>query len=334
MWRLIGFGLLAALFFSSTFVLNELMSVSGGHWFWSASLRYVFMWLILSAIILVQQGFSSFKMLCQLFAQHWRFGCVAGGIGFGLFYAPLCFGADHAAGWLIASTFEFTVVATLFVLAFFGQRFSKQITMYSLMVFFGVVLSNVGEALSHHQNQQSAFDMLLLGVFPALMAGFCFPIGNQLIWQSHQGFDKTQGYLNTLSTHSNKGKLLANIPHISSDLLNNSFNKVWFFTTGSLPFRLVLGIVVHPHFPSFSQTFNTFLVALCAGVLGTSVFLFARSQSHHSHELAAVDATQGAEVIFALVDGMVLLHTPMPSVISLAGIVMVIIGLILFAKHS
>jgi len=39
--RLLGFGLLAAALFSVTFVLNRSMSLSGGHWAWSAALRYV-----------------------------------------------------------------------------------------------------------------------------------------------------------------------------------------------------------------------------------------------------------------------------------------------------
>ena len=40
MLRLITYGLLAAFFFSSTFVLNRAMSLGGGHWVWSAALRY------------------------------------------------------------------------------------------------------------------------------------------------------------------------------------------------------------------------------------------------------------------------------------------------------
>ena len=40
MIRLILLGVLSGAFFSSTFILNEVMSVSGGHWLWSASLRY------------------------------------------------------------------------------------------------------------------------------------------------------------------------------------------------------------------------------------------------------------------------------------------------------
>ena len=47
MTRLIGIGVLAALFFSSTFVLNRAMSLDGGSWVWSASLRYGWMTLFL-----------------------------------------------------------------------------------------------------------------------------------------------------------------------------------------------------------------------------------------------------------------------------------------------
>jgi len=47
MLRLVLTGILAALFFSSTFVLNRAMSLDGGHWLWTASLRYVWMLLLL-----------------------------------------------------------------------------------------------------------------------------------------------------------------------------------------------------------------------------------------------------------------------------------------------
>ncbi len=35
--------ILASSFFSITFVLNQLMSVEGGYWLWTASLRFLFM---------------------------------------------------------------------------------------------------------------------------------------------------------------------------------------------------------------------------------------------------------------------------------------------------
>ena len=77
----------------------------------------------------------------------------------------------------------------------------------------------------------------------------------------------------------------------------------------------------------------SFLVALMAGVLGTATFLHARSLAKQPQQLAAVDATQGSEIIFALLGGMLLLHTPTPSGLSFVGIALVIIGLVLFAKQ-
>ena len=43
MIKLIAIGLLSGMFFSSTFILNRVMSLEGGHWVWSASLRYVYL---------------------------------------------------------------------------------------------------------------------------------------------------------------------------------------------------------------------------------------------------------------------------------------------------
>ena len=96
---------------------------------------------------------------------------------------------------------------------------------------------------------------------------------------------------------------------------------------------LVLGVMVQPPAPSVSQITISFLVALMAGVLGTTTFLHARSLAKQPQQLAAVDATQGSEIIFALLGGMLLLHTPTPSGLSFVGIALVIIGLVLFAKQ-
>ena len=103
------------------------MASQGGHWFWSASLRYVFMWLLLSAMIGIKSGVGTLVGLCRLFGEHFKFWCIAGGIGFRLFYAPLCFGADHAPGWVIAATFQFTTEASLIVLALFGETINKKV---------------------------------------------------------------------------------------------------------------------------------------------------------------------------------------------------------------
>lgn len=336
MLKLIFLGLLAGAFFSSTFVLNELMSGSGGHWFWSASLRYLFMFVILSIFIILQHGVSRIRELSKIFADHWQFWCVTGGIGFGLFYAGICFAADHASGWVVASTFMFTVVASLFVLYAFGRRFSKQVIAFALMIFIGVVLVNMSEASHAKQENFDLWHSLLFGAMPALVASFCYPIGNQLVWQaSHNAKHKVKSNSNNQDiTQTHQNGLQKLIPTIETDLLNNTFNKIWLMTVGSFPLWLILGAIYFPNLPSHSQVFNTFLVALFSGIIATGVFLYAREQATTTQEVAGVDATQASEVIFALIGGMIILNTPFPSMIGIIGIGLIVAGLILFSKYA
>ncbi len=337
MGKMIVWGLIASAFFSTSFVLYQLMSVQGGHWFWSASFRCFFMWLLLSVFILLQNKLNPSKLiaLCKLFASHWQFWCVTGGIGLGT-YGLLAFAADYAEGWVIAATYLFTVVASLVVLSFFGQSFQKKVIVYSVIVFIGVVLANVGEGLRHSTSQGTDWHALLLfGALPAFIASFCFPLGNQLIWQAAQPKGHSTHPTDAISKAANNetSKLLQKVPQVTSPLLSNPLHKVWLMSLGSLPIWLVLGIMVQPPAPSVSQMTISFLVALMAGVLGTTTFLHARSLAKQPQQLAAVDATQGSEIIFALLGGMLLLHTPMPSGLSFVGIALVIIGLVLFAKQ-
>ena len=220
MVKLILLGLLAGAFFSSTFILNELMSDAGGHWFWSASLRYVFMWLIITAVIVMQHGFGRIKALTAIFFQHWGFWCMTGSIGFGLFYTGICYAADHVAGWVVAATFMFTVVTSLLVLLAFGQRFDKKFIVYAVIVFIGVVLVNVSEGLHAaaivDADTVPMSDMLLYGALPALIAAFSYPIGNQLVWQaSHNARQRNTHLQKAAALKAKRDNLNHNEPLIS-----------------------------------------------------------------------------------------------------------------------
>ena len=391
MGKLILLGVLAGAFFSSTFILNELMSDAGGHWFWSASLRYIFMWLIITVLISIQHGFGRIKELATIFHQNWGFWCITGSIGFGVFYTGICYAGDHVAGWVVAATFMFTVVTSLLVLLAFGQRFDKKFIIYAFLVFVGVVLVNASEGLRASAladaNSVPMLDMILYGALPALVAAFSYPIGNQLVWQvshnsrkhsakqqqaredaahkntahkdniadhnqpviseaydlSNATYDATDAYVGeshqktstpTTEPTSALQNLIARIPAIETTLLQNAFNKVWLMTLGSLPFWLVLGMIVRPELPDSSQIFNTLLVALLAGVGATSIFLYAREKAVTSSEVAGVDSTQASEVIFALIGGILLLNNAIPSALGLTGIGLIMLGLILFAKDG
>jgi drug/metabolite transporter (DMT)-like permease len=304
MISLISIGLLSGLFFSTTFILNRMMSLEGGHWLWSASLRYVFMILILTGGIFLFKGAGTIQGLVRLFFKEWKFWIAAGSIGFGGFYSLICFSADYSPGWIIAATWQLTIIATLVVLVGFGRSFPKRVWLFSSIIFTGVLMVNLSHA------QASSVRELLFGAFPVLVAAFCYPVGNQLVWEANNGNPR--------------------LPDISNPLVENPFHKVLLLSWGSVPFWLSLLAVVRPGLPSAGQVANTFLVALFSGVMATSLFLMARNMADSPGKLAAVDATQSSEVIFALFGESVLLNAPLPDGISIFGMCLVFIGLGLF----
>ncbi|KPJ77332.1 MAG: hypothetical protein AMJ54_08515 [Deltaproteobacteria bacterium SG8_13] len=304
MVKLIAIGFLSGLFFSSTFILNRLMSLEGGHWVWSASLRYAYMIVFLLGYLTFSRGLGGAGHLLRYFLRHWRFWVIAGSIGFGGFYSLLCFSADHAPGWVVATTWQFTIIATLIVLICFGKSFPAKTWLFSAIVFAGVLCVNLSQA--------GAADTkgLLMGGIPVLVAAFCYPIGNQLVWEAGKGNRR--------------------LPDIQSPFLENPFHKVLLLSLGSVPFWLLLLAINAPPPPSGGQLINTALVAFFSGICATSLFLYARSQSRRASELAAVDSTQSSEVIFAMIGEIIFLGSALPGGIALAGVATVLAGLALF----
>jgi len=308
MIALISIGVLSGLFFSSTFILNRLMSLEGGHWVWSACLRYAYMILFLTVLIAMFQGIGATGRLWRLFLRHRMFWVLSGSIGFGGFYALICFSADHAPGWVVATTWQLTILASLVVLMCFGRSFPRRIWFFSFIVFLGVLMVNVS-----HADIASA-NALLMGGFPVLLAAFCYPTGNQLVWEAKKG----NRYL----------------PDINDPLIENPFNKVLLLSLGSVPFWLLLVAVIRPPLPARGQLIHTALVALFSGILATSLFLFARNKARHAGDVAAVDATQSSEVIFAMIGEILILNAPLPNGTALGGILLVFTGLALFIRFQ
>lgn len=308
MIKLILLGIVAGFFFSTTFVLNEVMSLDGGHWLWSASLRYFFMFIFLIFVILYQGGIKRLKEVFLLFFEYFFFWIISGTIGFGFFYALLCYSADYSPAWVVASTWQFTVISTLFVLLLFGKKLDKKVWFFSFMIFLGVCFINISNI------EKFDIKLLVLGGLPVLIASFCYPLGNQLVWET-----KTSNY--------------KYIPKIKSALLNNTFNKVMLLTMGSFPLWLILIFIIQPEIVSSSQLLNSAFVALFSGVIATTIFLYARSLAKNSSELAIVDSTQASEVVFSLLAGIIFLGVGNLSFFSILGLILIFMGLIFFAKY-
>jgi drug/metabolite transporter (DMT)-like permease len=302
--RLISLGLLAGMFFSSTFILNRVMSLEGGHWVWSASLRYGYMILFIMVWFLLFKGPRELGKVLGVFVKNLAFWTLAGTVGFGMFYALICYSADHAPGWVVATTWQFTIIATLFVLRFFGRAFPGKTWLFSALVFGGVLMVNLSQA------QRAGLHALLTGVIPVLVAAFCYPLGNQMVWEATNGNRR--------------------LPDIRSPVLETPFARVLLMSLGSLPLWITLIVATAPPPPSAGQLLNTALVALFSGVAATSLFLQARNLSKTAGELAAVDATQSSEVIFALLGEVVIIGAAFPDIFSICGILVTCTGIVLF----
>jgi len=305
MLRLLGAGLLAALFFSSTFILNRAMSLEGGHWVWSAALRYVWMtaFLVVGPLV-IGRGRLLLETL-RLFRAYWRFWLVAGTIAFGVFYAGVTFAASFAPAWVVATTWQITVLASPLVLLAYGRRVPLRGVVFTALIFLGIVLVNVGQV------ETADWSVVLWGALPVLIAAFAYPAGLQMVWEARAGGHTW-------------------LPHIVAPVLGDSFARVLLLTLGSLPFWLVALAVTQPPPPTAGQWVSTALVALLSGVIATSLFVYARHQARNAYELAAVDATQAGEVLFALVGEMLLLGGALPDPLALIGIGLTILGLVLY----
>jgi drug/metabolite transporter (DMT)-like permease len=301
-------GLVAGMFFSATFIFNRAISLEGGHWYWSAALRYAYMLLFLGVGISVCKGGAYLRRVLSEFQRHWVFWVASGSIGFGGFYALICFAADHSPGWVVATTWQMTIIATLFVLRLFGKTFSKKIWLYSAIVFIGIFLVNISQVESEN------IMTLLLGASPVLIAAFLYPLGNQLVWEAK---------------HGRKG-----LPRVDVKLLDNAFAKVFLLSLGSVPFWILLFPFTDATIPSHGQFVNVALVALFSGVIATSLFLSARNSADNASKLAAVDATQSSEVVFALAGEVLFLQASLPNMLGLFGMLVACAGLIAFVRHE
>ena len=309
MLRLILTGSLAALFFSSTFVINRALSLQGGHWAWTSSLRFGFMLIFLVVILLMRDGKKALSDVKDVFLKHWMFWVIAGSIGFGVFYSLITFSSQYATSWIVATTWQTTILATPIVIALFGRKVPRSGLVFTGIIFIGIVLVNIEHAAL------TSIREVLFSALPVLGAAFAYPIGNQLVWESRMGHHPR-------------------LPHIQHPILDNAFARVLLLTLGSLPFWAGLLLFSSPPPPSTDQLLSTALVALLSGVIATTLFLYARHLSHQPYEVAAVDSTQSLEVVFSLIGEIIFLGGTLPGWIGLSGILLTILGLIAYISFQ
>ena len=221
-------------------------------------------------------------------------------VGFGVFYAPLTFAANFGPSWLVASTWQITIVAGMLISPIINRRSFKdaiplQTLVFSLIIVSGVLMMQINQSKLISGNE------LLMGVVPVLIAAFAYPLGNRKMMQV------TGGNLN--ATQRTLGMTIASMPF-------------WVLLS-------VYGVSIN-RLPNESQFYQTLIVAICSGVVATVLFFKATDRVHKDEKtLASVEATQSTEVLFALVGELVILKVHLPDTYSTLGIVLVITGMIL-----
>jgi hypothetical protein len=304
--RPILLGVLAALFFAVTFVVNRAMDLAGGSWIWSASLRYIFMVPFLVIIVLAR---NNLKQLFSVMKEQPRSWIVWSFIGFGLFYAPLCFSAAYSPGWLIAGTWQITIIsgsllAPLFWVTIGNKRVKGKIPlkglMLSMIILLGIILMQIEHA------QSIPMTTVLLGILPVLIASFAYPLGNRKMMEICDG--RLDAYQRVL------GMTLASLP-------------LWFLL--SIYGLLTVGA------PTLQQSIQSLIVAISSGVIATVLFFMATDLVRgNMQKLAAVEATQSIEVLFALVGEIIILSLPIPTPLSWVGMLVVILGMVIHSYVS
>ena len=300
-------GLLAAAFFSATFLINRAISLEGGHWYWSATLRFVFTVLFIGFGFILFRGIAYLKYVLKEYIDNFRFWTIAGTIGFGFFYSLLCYAADFSPAWVVATTWQMTILASLFVLAFFGKKLSKKIWFFTFVIFVGVSLVN----LSHIDTNN--LQALFLGFFPVLIAAFSYPTGNQMVWEQKRKREEKGGDIK---------------------IFKNAFIKVFLLTLGSFPFWVILFFVTNPGAPSSGQYLSVAMVSLLSGVIATSLFLYARHHADTTSKLILVDASQSGEVFFALFGEVLFLGALLPNLLGWLGLLLTLFGLFALTRSK
>jgi drug/metabolite transporter (DMT)-like permease len=303
-------GLASSAFFSATFILNRAMSLSGGHWVWASSLRFGYMFLLLIMLLIVSKRIDHLVDTVKVFVENIIFWLVAGSIGFGIFYSMLCFAADHAPGWVIAGTWQCTIIATPIVLFFFGKKIPRRGVFFSVLIFIGIILIQI-----HRAEGEFVARYVLYGVIPVVVAAFAYPVGNQLL---------------NFAKHGNHRL----IPHIDSPMLQHSPTCVMLMTMGSIPFWAALLLITAPPPPLSNQIIHTGIVAVSSGIVATSLFYKARNATTSPYVISAVDATQSGEVVFSLVGEIIILNGALPELTGCIGITIVVLGIVGYCMRS
>lgn len=289
--------LLSALFFTSTYVLNRAMAVDGEHWAWTAALRYFLTLPLLALVVPFNGGFAPVWRALRAHPWPWL---LWSGIGFTLFCLCLTWAAASGPSWLVAGSFQLTVVAGMLLAPLIYHdaraRLPKRALALGVLIVAGVLLLQLG----HFDGRLDAAAWAAL--VSVGIAAVLYPLGNR--------------------------QILLHLERSGEDL--NATQRVFGMTLASQPFWLLVAVyaVQQAGWPGLPQLAMAGGVALFTGTVATILFFHATGLVRDNPTaLGAVEAMQAAEILFATGLGVALLGERWPSGWAALGAGLVIAGI-------
>jgi len=289
--------LASALFFTATYVLNRAIASSGGHWAWSAALRYLLTLPMLAVVLPWRGGYAPVWRALRAHPWVWL---GWSGVGFALFCVCLTWAAAFAPAWLVAGTFQLTVIAGMLLGPLLYRDARARLPRRALAL-GGVIVAGVAIMQAGHFDGHLGRDAWL-ALLSVAAAAFLYPLGNRAI--------------------------LLHLERSGESL--NATQRVFGMTLASQPFWwLVAGYAgAVAGAPPAHQILLAAGVALFAGTIATILFFQATGMVRSDPAaLGAVEAMQAAELLFSSVLGVLFLGEPAPHGYAAAGAVLVVLGI-------
>lgn len=300
----VGLALCAALFFTMTYVLNRSLVAGGGHWAWAVILRYLITLPLLAVALPWQGGLGQLPKELRLYPRPWLLWST---VGFVLFGLPLTWAANSGPSWLVAGSFQSTVLAGPLLAPLIYRDDRRRLAWGSVAIGALILAGVFALQWGHAQGRLQASDWLAMAA--VVFSAFMYPLGNRMV------------LLHLEQTGTRIG----------------ATQRVFGMTLCSWPLWLVLAAVawftVGP--PSLREALLAGGVALSSGVIATVLFFRATDMVRSEPtSLAAVEAMQAAELLFATVIGACFLDEAWPHGFSALGALMIVVGIALFGWIS
>jgi drug/metabolite transporter (DMT)-like permease len=294
--RALFLGSLAALFFSSTFVVNRVVTLHGASALWLASLRYLFTVPLLAGVLALRRELKPIAASVWAKPGPWL---LWGTVGFGLFYLPITWAARWAPAWLVAGGWQITIVmGSLIVPLLDRRRIPLRELWPSGLILAGVALTEWSTVLHTPGGRE------LWALIPIAIAAAAYPLGNR----------KTMQF-------AKKG-----------DAALSVYQRTFGMTLGSLPFWglcMALG-GMSSGWPSSSTAVASAAVALLSGVAATLLFFAATEYAEGRHDwLARIEATQSMEIFFTVLLASLLFGQPWPRIDQWLGLAVIAAGMLI-----